>query len=128
MCTILAVSKTNCFVPSADILDALHRVRKLDTDVGLESAGDKRVIYMELSTCCQSPTTLPPQNKAFCLKNDLRPPQNNPGGCWNQAYYFQHQKLPLYAQSRELFNTGHGRPSKACKQIPLCFISINFRP
>ena len=49
---------TSCFMPSscvrqpvalqqasfADILDALHRVYKIDIDVGLESAGEKGVI------------------------------------------------------------------------------------
>ena len=29
----------------ADILDALHQVRKLDIDVGLESVGEKGVIW-----------------------------------------------------------------------------------
>ena len=36
--------------------------------------------------------------------------ENDLGGCRDQAYDFQHQKLPLYAQSREPFHTGHGRP------------------
>ena len=57
--------------------------------------------------------TLQPQNKAFSLKNGLGRPQNDLGGCRDQAYHFHHQKLPLtrlYAQSREPFHAGHGQP------------------
>ena len=43
-------------------------------------------------------------------------PQNDLGGCLDQAYYFQHQKLPLYAQSREPFHAGHGRPFRTNTQ------------
>ena len=43
-------------------------------------------------------------------KNGLGRPQNDLGGCRDQAYHINHQKLPLYAQSREPFHTGHGRP------------------
>ena len=35
---------------------------------------------------------------------------------WDQVYNFQHQKLPLYAQSREPFHTGHGRPFRTNMQ------------
>ena len=42
-------------------------------------------------------------------KNGLGRPQNDLGGCRDQVYHFQYQKLPPYAQSREPFQTGHGR-------------------
>ena len=48
--------------------------------------------------------------------NGLRWPQNDLGGCRDQAYHFQHQKLPLYARSREPFHTGHGRPFRTTMQ------------
>ena len=50
------------------------------------------------------------KTKPSVSKNGLGRPQNDLGGCRDQAYHFQHQKLPLYAQSREPFHTGHGRP------------------
>ena len=49
-------------------------------------------------------------------ENGLGRPQNDLGGYRDQAYYFQHQKLPLYAQSREPFHTGHGRPFRTNMQ------------
>ena len=54
--------------------------------------------------------TLQPQNKAFSLQERPRAAQNDLRGCRDQVYHFHHQKLPLYAQSREPFHTGHGRP------------------
>ena len=55
--------------------------------------------------------TLQPQKQSLqSHKNGLGRPQNDLGGCRDQVYHFQHQKLPLYAQSREPFHTGHGRP------------------
>ena len=56
------------------------------------------------------------KTKAFSLK---KRPQNDLGGCWDQGYHFQHQKLPLYAQSREPFHTGHGRPSRTNTKMVL---------
>ena len=49
-------------------------------------------------------------------ENGLRGPQNYLGGCRDQAYHFQHQKLPLYGLSREPFHTGHGRPCRTTMQ------------
>ena len=45
------------------------------------------------------------QTKPLVSTNGLEWPQNDLGGCLDQAYHFQHQKLPLYAQSREPFRT-----------------------
>ena len=60
-------------------------------------------------SCILLQATLKPQNKAFSLKKRPRVASNDLGGCRDQAYHFQHQKLALYAQSREPFDTGHGR-------------------
>ena len=49
-------------------------------------------------------------------ENGLWQPQNDLGSCWDQAYHFQHQKLPLYAQSSEPFHTGHGWPFRTNTQ------------
>ena len=98
-----------------------------------------KTLISENTCCVNSPccVTISPlyfkqhyslKTKPSVSKNGLGRPQNNLGGCRDQAYHFQHQKLPLYAQSREPFHTGHGRPFRtnrqANKQIPLCFISI----
>ena len=57
--------------------------------------------------------TLQPQNKAFSLKKRPRVASKLHR---RLAYYFQHQKLPLYAQSREPFHTGHGWPFRTNTQ------------
>ena len=69
-------------------------------------------------------STLLPQNKAFSQKNGLGRPQNDLGGYWDQAYHFQHQKLPLYAQSREPFHAGHGRPFRTNTQANKCLFAL----
>ena len=56
------------------------------------------------------------KTKPLVSKNDLGRPQNDLGGCRDQGYHFQHPKLPLYAQSREPFHTGHGRPFRTNMQ------------
>ena len=56
------------------------------------------------------------KTKPSVSKNGLGRPQNDLGGCRDQAYNFQHQKLPLYAQSREPFHTGHGWPFRTNTQ------------
>ena len=61
-----------------------------------------------VSNWTSSNTTASKQN--LQSQKRLRRPQNDLAGCRDQAYHFQHQKLPLYAQSREPFHTGHGRP------------------
>ena len=57
------------------------------------------------SYCGGLPVALRP-TKPSVSKNGLGRPQNDLGGFRDQAYHFQHQKLPLYAQSREPFHTG----------------------
>ena len=59
------------------------------------------------------------KTKPSVSQNGLGQPQNDLGGCQDQAYHFQHQKLPLYARSREPFRTNM-QTNKF-----LCFISID---
>ena len=56
------------------------------------------------------------KTKPSVSQNGIGRPQNDLGGCQDQAYHFQHQKLPLYAQNREPFHTGHGRPFRTNTQ------------
>ena len=67
------------------------------------------------SSCRGPPVALRP-TKCLVSKNGLGRPQNDLGGCRDQVYHFQHQKLPLYAQSKEPFHTGHCRPFRTNTQ------------
>ena len=56
--------------------------------------------------------------------------QNDLGGCWYEAYHFEHQKLLLYVcpkQGAIPYRSWPAIPDKHAnnEQIPLCFISID---
>ena len=67
-------------------------------------------LLRKAASCCGGPPVASRPTKRLVSKNGLGPPQNDLGGFRDQAYHFQHQKLSLYAQSREPFHTGHCRP------------------
>ena len=64
-------------------------------------------------------------------ENGLGRPQNDLGGCWDQAYHFEHQKLPLYVCPKQRVIPYRAWPAILDKhtnttneQNPLFFISI----
>ena len=93
----------------------------------LEAAGTRSIIFSiksypcmpKAASSCGWPLVTSRPTKRLVSSNGLGRRQNDLGVFRDQGYHFQHQKLPLYAQSREPFHTGHCRPFRTNTQTAL---------